>query len=110
MDFNYFKSKTMWIFDSARNILDMKNSSYTNGEKTKSAIHNFEEGVRMGAGNNPAQVAWAYMTKHLVALKDMVDDAEFTDHIEAAEKCKDVMNYVSIIYAIICSRNDEKGD
>ena len=45
-----------------------KNARYSSSDD---ALHNFKMGAEV-MGGTPAQACWGYMTKHLVALRDMI--------------------------------------
>ena len=51
-------------------------------------------------GSTPAQCAWGYMTKHLVALRDKVQTNDFSDRDDLLEKCQDIINYIRFIWLI----------
>lgn len=75
-----------------------KNSTYAvryDGD----CLHNFRAGAEI-MGGTPAQAAWGYMTKHLVALRDMVDRDDFSDLDNLLEKCQDINNYIRFIWCI----------
>lgn len=78
----------------AKNALYAKNSD--------SALHNFQCGAAID-DSTPAQAAWGYLTKHLVALRDKVKRNDFSDLADLEEKCCDIINYVAILYAIGCN-------
>ena len=84
------------IRDKSLDTLIAKNRNYSSGED---ALHNFTAGAEI-IGGTPAQAAWAYMTKHLVALRDKVQKNNFADLPDLEEKCQDIINYTAIIYAI----------
>jgi hypothetical protein len=76
--------------------LKEKNARYSsNGD----ALHNFRSGAEV-AGGTPAQACWGYMTKHLVALRDMVLRDDFSNRDDFLEKCQDTINYVRFLWCI----------
>lgn len=76
--------------------LKEKNARYsTNGD----CLHNFRSGADV-AGGTPAQACWGYMTKHLVALRDMVQRNDFSNREDFMEKCQDTINYVRFLWCI----------
>ena len=109
MTYNDFEKEATQLHTKALNLMFRKNSSYTKENQAESPFHNFEKGIGMGAGNSDAQVAWSYMVKHLVALKDMVDQDEFDDVLNLEEKCKDIINYITIIYCMGINKALELG-
>ena len=62
-------------------------------------LHNFRVGAHM-IGGTPAQAAWGYMAKHLVALHDKIERNDFSDREDLLEKCQDIINYICNIWAI----------
>lgn len=76
--------------------LKTKNSRYAS---TEDPLHNFKSGADI-MGSTPAQCAWGYMTKHLVALRDKIKRDDFSDRDDLLEKCQDIINYVRFIWII----------
>lgn len=76
--------------------LKQKNAKYAS---SNDCLHNFESGAEI-MGGTPAQCAWGYMTKHLVALRDMVERDDFTDRADVLEKCQDIINYIRFIWVL----------
>lgn len=73
-----------------------KNARYaTNGD----CLHNFRSGADI-AGGTPAQACWGYATKHLVALRDMVERNDFSNREDFLEKCQDTINYIRFLWCI----------
>ena len=82
--------------------LKEKNARYSqNGD----ALHNFRSGAEI-AGGTPAQACWGYLTKHLVALRDMVLKDDFSNREDFLEKCQDTINYIRFLW---CIGNDEEN-
>ena len=76
--------------------LKNKNARYSsNGD----SLHKFRKGAAIG-GCTPAQACWGYLTKHLVALRDMVERDDFSNREDFLEKCQDTMNYVRFLWCI----------
>ena len=92
-----FDSAIGYIRDKSLNTLLEKNAGYARG--SDDALHNFKAGAEI-IGGTPAEAAWGYMTKHLVALRDKVKRNDFHDLMDLEEKCQDIINYTAIIYAI----------
>lgn len=84
--------------------LAAKNAMYSKG--TDDPLHNFNEGAEVN-GSTPAQACWGYLTKHLVALRDMIKRDDFSDREDFKEKCKDAINYIFFIW---CIGNDNRGE
>lgn len=82
--------------------LKEKNAKYSsNGD----CLHNFRSGGDI-FGGTPAQACWGYLTKHLVALRDMVERNNFHDRDDFLEKCQDSINYIRFLW---CIGNDERS-
>lgn len=77
-----------------------KNARYATSEDT---LHNFKMGADI-VGGTPAQACWGYLTKHLVALRDMVKQNDFSNREDFLEKCQDSINYIRFLW---CIGNDE---
>lgn len=73
-----------------------KNSRYAQCED---CLHNFRSGAEI-AGGTPAQACWGYLTKHLVALRDMVERDDFSNREDFFEKCQDAINYIRFLWCI----------
>lgn len=81
-----------------------KNARYSqNGD----ALHNFRSGAEI-AGGTPAQACWGYLTKHLVALRDMVEKDNFSNREDFLEKCQDTINYIRFLWCIGNDTNNKK--
>lgn len=76
--------------------LKAKNAKYAS---ENDCLHNFESGAEI-MGSTPAQCAWGYLTKHLVALRDKVERDDFSDREDFLEKCQDIINYIRFIWVI----------
>ena len=92
-----FSEHIKHIKNHSMDVLIEKNSNYSKGDTD--ALHNFVAGAAI-AGCTPAQAAWGYATKHLVALRDKIQRNDFRNLADLEEKCCDIINYVAIIYAI----------
>lgn len=82
--------------------LKEKNAKYSSDGD---CLHNFRSGGDI-LGGTPAQACWGYLTKHLVALRDMVGRNDFHDNADFLEKCQDSINYIRFLW---CIGNDEKS-
>lgn len=80
--------------------LKQKNAKYAPGDDT---LHNFNAGGDV-FGGTPAQACWGYLTKHLVALRDKVQNNDFHDRADLLEKCQDSINYIRFLW---CIANEE---
>lgn len=82
--------------------LKTKNARYSSGGD---ALHNFRKGGDI-VGGTPAQACWGYLTKHLVALRDMVQNDDFHNREDFLEKCQDSINYIRFLW---CIGNDTRN-
>lgn len=88
---------------SSLQTLKDKNAKYSsNGD----CLHNFRSGAEI-LGGTSAQACWGYLTKHLVALRDMVERNDFSDKDDFLEKCQDSINYIRFLW---CIGNDQTND
>lgn len=76
--------------------LKERNARYSSKDD---ALHNFNEGGKI-FGGTAAQACWGYLTKHLVALRDMVQNDDFSNRTDFLEKCQDSINYIRILWCI----------
>ncbi len=81
--------------------LKEKNARYSSPDDT---LHNFNSGADI-MGGTPAQACWGYLTKHLVALRDMVERNDFHNREDFLEKCQDSINYIRFLW---CIGNEER--
>lgn len=81
--------------NSVKTLID-KNSRYATAEDP---LHNFKNGADI-MGGTPAQACWGYLTKHLVALRDMVEQDNFSNREDFLEKCQDTINYIRFLWCI----------
>ena len=51
-------------------------------------------------GGTTAEACWGYLTKHLVALRDMVKRNDFSNREDFLEKCQDSINYIRFLWCI----------
>ena len=102
----FFRENIDFIRQQSLDILLQRNGNYAKG--SDDALHNFTAGADI-AGCTPAQAAWGYVTKHLVALRDKIQRNDFLDIDDLEEKCCDIINYTAIIYAIGIDENSNYG-
>lgn len=91
-----FKKLLEELDGNASDTLAEKNARYSNSDD---ALHNFKSGAEI-MGGTPAQACWGYLTKHLTALRDMIQRDDFSNRDDFLEKCQDVLNYVRFIWAL----------
>lgn len=76
--------------------LKEKNARYS---QPNDALHNFDEGAKIMSCTS-AQCAWNYATKHIIALRDMVLNNNFSNRDDVLEKIQDIQNYLTFIWCI----------
>lgn len=91
-----FRELTNELDGNSIQTLTEKNARYA---KDGDSLHNFVSGAAI-AGGTPAQACWGYMTKHLVALRDMVEKNDFSNREDFMEKCQDTINYIRFLWCI----------
>ena len=78
------------------NTLKEKNAKYSSPDD---CLHNFNAGGDI-FGGTAAEACWGYLTKHLVALRDMVKRNDFSNRADFLEKCQDSINYIRFLWCI----------
>lgn len=102
MNEKQFESLINELDGNSLQTLVNKNDKYaTNGD----CLHNFRSGADI-AGGTPAQACWGYLTKHLTALRDMVEKDDFSDRDDFLEKCQDSINYIRFLWCIGNDKNN----
>ena len=99
-----FRNVIDGIRSDSLSVLLQRNGNYAKG--SDDALHNFKGGADID-GSTPAQAAWGYMTKHMVALRDKIKRNDFSDLADLQEKCTDIINYTAIIFAIGVEENQK---
>lgn len=106
MSTEIFKALLEELDGNSVKTLAEKNARYSqNGD----ALHNFRSGADI-AGGTPAQACWGYLTKHLVALRDMVEKDNFSNREDFLEKCQDSINYIRFLWCIGNDTNKNKKE
>lgn len=91
-----FKKLLEELDGNASETLAEKNARYSSSDD---ALHNFKSGAEI-MGGTPAQACWGYLTKHLTALRDMIQRNDFSNRDDFLEKVQDSMNYLRFIWAL----------
>lgn len=86
--------------------LKSKNARYSSSDDS---LHNFRAGGDI-LGGTPAQACWGYLTKHLTALRDMVQRDDFSNRDDFLEKCQDSINYIRFLWCIGNDETNTKGE
>lgn len=95
-----FKALLNELDGNSLKTLTEKNARYSS---TDDSLHNFNSGGEI-FGGTAAQACWGYLTKHLVALRDMVQRNDFHNRADLLEKCQDSINYIRFLW---CIANEE---
>ena len=103
MDTKRFQTLLDELDNNSLETLKIKNARYSSGGDS---LHNFRKGADIGGGT-PAQACWGYLTKHLVALRDMVQNDNFSNREDFLEKCQDSINYIRFLW---CIGNDDAAN
>lgn len=104
MHSDMFKALLDELDGNSLETLKAKNARYSsNGD----CLHNFRKGADI-AGCTPAQACWGYLTKHLVALRDMVQRDDFSNSEDFLEKCQDSINYIRFLWCIGNDNSNKK--
>lgn len=96
-----FKSLLEELDGNSIKTLTEKNAKYSN---SGDVLHNFHCGADI-FGGTAAQACWGYLTKHLVALRDMVERDDFSNREDFLEKCQDSINYIRFLWCIGNEKN-----
>lgn len=105
MDNKRFEALLKELDGNSVRTLTEKNKKYSaDGD----ALHNFRSGADI-FGGTPAKACWGYLTKHLVALRDMVEKDDFSDRADFLEKCQDSINYIRFLWCIGNESNEARA-
>lgn len=96
MTHEIFKKLLEELDGNASDTLAEKSARYSSSDD---ALHNFKSGAEI-MGGTPAQACWGYLTKHLTALRDMIQRDDFSNRDDFLEKVQDSMNYLRFIWAL----------
>ena len=103
MDSQIFNELLKELDANSVQTLSNKNAKYASHTDR---LHNFNVGADI-SGFTPAQTCWGYLTKHLTALRDMVENDNFSDRDDFLEKCQDSINYIRFLWCIGNERNEQ---
>lgn len=103
MDHERFKTLLEELDGNSLKTLIEKNARYSSSDDS---LHNFRDGGDI-FGGTPAEACWGYLTKHLVALRDMVRRDDFSNREDFLEKCLDSINYIRFLW---CIGNDKEKE
>jgi hypothetical protein len=91
--------------NSVKTLIE-KNARYSSSED---CLHNFNVGGDI-FGGTAAEACWGYLTKHLVALRDMVKRNDFSNRADFLEKCQDSINYIRFMWCIGNEGNENRTE
>lgn len=98
-------NKLLDTLESSRvTTLKEKNARYSDPED---ALHNFSQGAEI-MGCTPAQCAWNYATKHIVALRDMIIRNDFSNRADVLEKSKTFRTILVLFGASQTTKKQQK--
>lgn len=99
IEFNKLVDERIKLIQS---VLKKKGAEYANEEDV---FHNFEEGTKMSFHDTREMVAWEYMMKHMISIKDMISSKQtFSEHT-IREKFGDAINYLVLMEAMMIESN-----
>lgn len=99
-----FKELLKELDGESMQTLIEKNARYSAPDD---ALHNFSSGAEI-MGRTPAETCWGYLTKHLTALRDMVQRNDFSNRADFLEKCQDSINYIRFLWCLGNEANEER--
>jgi hypothetical protein len=90
-------------------VLAKKGKEYSGD---KDVFHNFKNATGISFHEAPEKVAWEFMTKHLMSIKDMLDKVEQNPSQEPTqelieEKIGDAINYLILIEGMLKERIED---
>jgi len=99
IEFNKLVDERVKLIQS---VLQKKGAEYAND---KDVFHNFEEGTKMSFHDTREMVAWEYMMKHMISIKDMISSKQsYSEHM-IREKFGDAINYLILMEAMMLESN-----
>lgn len=101
-----FKDLLDELDGNSKQTMVEKNARYA---KDGDCLYNFRSGAAIMGGTS-AQACWGYATKHLVALRDMVEQNDFSNREDFLEKCQDTINYIRFLWCIGNEENENRTE
>lgn len=86
--------------------LVIKGAEYS---RNNDRLHNFYQAAAMN-GETPAKSLWGMLTKHIISIKDMIDDTDkniYPTEAQINEKIGDVINYMHLLECIFIEDTKE---
>lgn len=99
IEFNKLVDERIKLIQS---VLQKKGAEYAND---KDVFHNFEEGTKMSFHDKREMVAWEYMMKHMISIKDMIASKDAYSEYTIREKFGDAINYLILMEAMMLESN-----
>lgn len=99
IEFNKLVDERIKLIQS---VLQKKGAEYAND---KDVFHNFEEGTKMSFHDTREMVAWEYMMKHMISIKDMISSKSTFSENTIREKFGDAINYLILMEAMMLDSN-----
>lgn len=99
IEFNKLVDERIKLIQS---VLQKKGAEYAND---KDVFHNFEEGTKMSFHDTREMVAWEYMMKHMISIKDMISSKQTYSEHTIREKFGDAINYLILMEAMMLDSN-----
>lgn len=97
MNADEFENLFEIITQNMQNVLINKAKEYATDEDR---LHNFKVAAQV-IGGTPEEACWAFMTKHLVSIRDMVlSNKEYSPEVWD-EKVGDALNYLVLLRALV---------
>lgn len=88
---------------NCKQILSNRATQYQTQEEP---LYNFTIGGEI-IGLSPFQTCWAYMSKHIAAMRKKVQTNDVLDADDLLEKCTDIANYAKLMYIVGMAMADE---
>ena len=86
-------------------VLGSKEKEYA---KDGNRFHNFDLASRI-EGNEPEQALWGMLLKHIVSVKDLVNNPNNANKYLINEKIGDFINYLILLEGIFYRRIENNG-
>lgn len=99
IEFNKLVDERIKLIQS---VLQKKGAEYATD---KDVFHNFEEGTKMSFHDKREMVAWEYMMKHMISIKDMISSKQAYSEHTIREKFGDAINYLILMEAMMLESN-----
>ena len=78
--------------------------------RNKDRLHNFQQAAIMNE-QTPEQALWGMLSKHIISIKDMVNDTAlgiYPTEAQIDEKLGDVISYMHLLEGLFVDSSEEK--